>query len=289
MWRERAEAWLSLIPSKVDRGDAYQFLQTIVGAWPLGGFDEAGLLQFSERIAQWCRKFLREAKLRSSWLSPDAQYEEMFSSSANDLIARARKDMNGFIDYISPAAIANTLAQVVLRMTCPGVPDTYQGREGWDFSLVDPDNRTPVDFDALRQAQGAGSELVSNPASWRGDHMKVALVSRLLQARKRHADLFGNASYRPVAVEGPRAAHILAFERHSGKQSALVAVSLQCARALCGHHEIAPPSDWWGDTHLITRSPALRKDVLTDATIADDPIAAADLFEVLPIAVLFSA
>jgi (1->4)-alpha-D-glucan 1-alpha-D-glucosylmutase len=289
LWRGRAEAWLSLIPSKVDRGDAYQLLQTIVGAWPLGGLDEAALPQFSERIAQWCRKFLREAKLRSSWLSPDARYEEMFSSSANDVLARARKDIDGFIDYISPAAIANTLAQTVLRMTCPGVPDLYQGREGWDFSLVDPDNRTPVDFDALRRAQGAGSELVSNPASWRGDHMKYALVSRLLHARKRHADFFGNASYRPVAIEGPRADHILAFERRSGRQSALVAMSLRCASALCGHHEIAPPSDWWGDTHLITRSPALRKDMLTDATIADDPIAAADLFEVLPVAVLFSA
>lgn len=119
--------------------------------------------------------------------------------------------------------------------------------------------------------------------------MKYALVSRLLHARQRHADLFRNASYQPVAVEGSRADHILAFERRSGKQSVLVAVSLRCANALCGHHEISPPSDWWGDTHLIMRSPALRKDVLTDATIADDPIAAADLFEVLPVAVLFSA
>jgi (1->4)-alpha-D-glucan 1-alpha-D-glucosylmutase len=210
----------------------------------------------------------------------------MLSSAAADLMGRKREDIDHFIDRISPAAIANTLAQVVLRVTCPGVPDLYQGREGWDFSLVDPDNRTAVDFDELRRAQGVGSPLVSNPTSWRGDHMKVALVSRLLDARKRHADLFRSASYQPVAVEGPRAGHILAFERRSGKRSVLVAVSLRCASVLCGRHEIAPPSDWWGDTRLVARSLPLMRDVLTDATVSDDPIAAADLFEVLPAAVL---
>jgi (1->4)-alpha-D-glucan 1-alpha-D-glucosylmutase len=286
LWCERADDWLGQMPSKIDRGDAYQLLQTIIGAWPLGGLNETALPQFSERITQWCGKFLREAKLRSSWLSPDTEYEVMLSSAANDLIGRERQEIDRFVDHISPAAIANTLAQVVLRVTCPGVPDLYQGREGWDFSLVDPDNRMAVDFDELRRAQGVGSPLVSNPTSWRGDHMKVALVSRLLDARKRHADLFRSASYQPVAVEGPRAGHILAFERRSGKRSVLVAVSLRCASVLCGRHEIAPPSDWWGDTRLVAQSLPLMRDVLTDATVSDDPIAAADLFEVLPAAVL---
>lgn len=286
MWCERARVWLDQMSTEIDRGDAYQLLQTVIGAWPLGGLDEAAVAQFSERIAQWCRKFLREAKVRSSWLSPDTHYEETLASAADDLIARGRNDVDGFIDHISPAAIANTLAQTVLRMTCPGVPDLYRGREGWDFSLVDPDNRAAVDFGTLRRAQGAGTALVSNPTSWRGDHMKVALVSRLLDVRKRHADIFGSGAYQPVAVEGPRADHILAFERHSGNRSALVAVSLRCASVLCGRHEIAPPSDWWGDTRLVTRSLPVMREALTDATMSEHPIAAADLFEVLPVAVL---
>jgi (1->4)-alpha-D-glucan 1-alpha-D-glucosylmutase len=286
LWCERAKEWLGLMPSHIDHGDAYQLLQTIVGAWPLGGLAEAALPQFLERITQWCRKFLREAKLRSSWLSPDTHYEEKLASAANALIVRGRTDFDGFIDHISPAAIANTLAQTVLRMTCPGMPDLYQGREGWDFSLVDPDNRAAIDFDALGHAQSAGSELVSNPASWRGDHRKVALVSRLLDARRRHADIFRSGTYKPVAVEGSQANHILAFERRDGERSALVAVSLRCASVLCGRHEIAPPSDWWGDTHLVTRSLPVMREVLTDATISEYPIAAADLFEVLPVAVL---
>jgi len=284
LWCERAKAWLDQTPPQIDRGDAYQLLQTIIGAWPLGGLMETARQNFAERIAQWGRKFLREAKLRSSWLSPDTDYEDALASFANDLIGR--EDLGGFVDHIAPAAIANTLAQVVLRLTCPGVPDFYQGREGWDFSLVDPDNRAAVDFETLQQAQAVRSALVSNPASWHGDRMKVALVSRLLAARKRHAHLFGSGSYQPVAVEGPRADHILAFERRDGKQAALVAVSLRCAGVLCGRREIAPPSDWWGDTHLVARSLPPLKDALTDTTISDDPIAAADLFDVLPVAVL---
>lgn len=289
VWIAKARNWMASAPVDIDRGDAYQLLQTMIGAWPIGGLAEADIDGFVARISGWCRKFLREAKLRSSWISPNEDYEGRFLSFGSELIGSLswRKDADAFVAHITPAAIANTLAQAVLRLTCPGVPDLYQGRESWDFSLVDPDNRAAVDFDALRQLQTAGSELVSNPASWRSDHCKLALVSRLLHARAHHAELFARGSYRPIAVEGPRAGHVLAFERRAGEQSMLVSVSLRCASALCGSHEIAPPSEWWGDTHLITRSDSPLRDALTETTLSDHPIAAADLFEVLPVAVMF--
>ena len=291
IWTARATAWLKSAPATIDRGDAYQLLQAMIGAWPIASLAEADVEHFAERISGWSRKFLREAKLRSSWISSDEDYETRFLSFGRELLSNPswRQESDAFVAHVTPAAIANTLAQTVLRLTCPGMPDLYQGREGWDFSLVDPDNRTPVDFGMLNRSLEEGTELVSSVAHWRGDHMKQALISRLFDARKRHAELFMHGSYEPVAVEGPRAGHLLAFERRSGDQSVLVAVSLRCASALCGRREIAPPSDWWGDTHLIARSTASLRDALTGSALSDHPIAAADLFEVLPVAVLFPA
>ena len=288
VWRQEAEHWLAGAPPALDKGDVYQLLQTLLGAWPFAPVEDAE--EFSRRIETWCRKFLREAKLRSAWTSPDEPYENAFIAFARGLLDNPefRRDMDRFVARIAPQAIANSLAQTVLRMTVAGVPDIYQGRERWDFSLVDPDNRTPVDFAARRASQDKVVPLGANPESWRDGRQKQALVSRLLNARRLYPDIFREGRYEPIAITGPRAAHAIAFIRRSGPRYAIVGAALRCAEALVGHEEIVPPTDWWGDTELTTvpaASTAFRE-ILTDTTFSAAPTLVADLFGVLPVSVL---
>ena len=288
VWREEAERWLATAPPALDRGDVYQLLQSLVGAWPFEPAEDVEVL--ARRTESWCRKFLREAKLRSAWTSPDESYETAFVAFARALLGDPdfRRGMDRFIARIAPQAIANSLAQSVLRMTVPGVPDLYQGRERWDFSLVDPDNRTPVDFAARRATQNEIVPLGANPESWRDGRQKQALVSRLLNARRLYPDIFREGHYEPIAITGPRAAHAIAFVRRSGPRCAIVAAALRCADALVGHEEIVPPTDWWGDTELATlHDPATTfREMLTDMTVSAAPTLVADLFGVLPVSVL---
>jgi len=180
--------------------------------------------------------------------------------------------------------------QVTLRMTVPGVPDLYQGRERWDFSLVDPDNRTPVDFSALTSTRMEGVPLTSSLDSWRNGRLKQALIARLLEARRLHPDLFAHGDYEPIEVTGSRAAHVLAFRRKSERHETIVAAILHSAKVLANAREIVPPSDWWDDTALAQdgRDDVEFRDVLSDTGSAEFPLLAATLFETLPVAVLVS-
>ena len=132
-------------------------LQTIVGAWPLDLVrgDAAGRLSYADRLASWQTKALREAKLCSDWASPDNAYEEAARGYLMAFLVEARlpdvlDELADFVEGIAPAAAVNALAQLLLKLTSPGVPDIYQGTDFWDFSLVDPDNRRPVDY-AVRE------------------------------------------------------------------------------------------------------------------------------------------
>jgi (1->4)-alpha-D-glucan 1-alpha-D-glucosylmutase len=290
LWQGQAEIWLARAPAAIDQGDAYQLLQTLVGVWPLEPSSETSTL--AERVETWCVKFLREAKLRSTWASPDLGYEKAFASFARTLISDDgfRRSTDRFIAHIAPQAIANSLVHTVLRTTVPGTPDLYQGRERWDFSLVDPDNRTAVDYAIRARSQKLARPLVARPESWRDGTLKQALTTRLLNARRQHAELLQHGTYQPIAIQGPRAANVIAFLRRSGPRYALIAVALRCGEALLGHDEIVPPTAWWGDTELKVdfHNPHGLSDVLADTMLAATPTLVADLFEVLPVAVLVS-
>ncbi|RDE04750.1 malto-oligosyltrehalose synthase [Sphingomonas aracearum] len=252
LWREhlaRWEAHADEIDAAIDRGDRYMLLQTLFGAWPegLAATDAHGLAAFAERVNGWQEKALREAKLRSSWEAPDEAYEGRCKALTEALLDPARlpsflADMAGLIDCLAPAARANTLAQAALRYTVPGVPDLYQGTELLDTSLVDPDNRRPVDY-AVRQAVLAGEAQAPG-----GE--KLALIAHLLDLRRAHPDLFAQGEYRPLAASGPRAAHVLAFERAGGGKSLLCVVALHVADALVDRDAPVPSAEWWGDTVL---------------------------------------
>ncbi|MEG3164178.1 malto-oligosyltrehalose synthase [Sphingomonas sp. PB2P19] len=240
LWRDRVARWQALAAPHadgVDPGDTYMLLQTIVGAWP----DDGDLAGFVERVVGWQEKALREAKLRSSWEAPDAAYETRCHDLARALLASAvfTADVADFIGHIAPAAHANSLAQVALRCTVPGVPDLYQSTECADLSLVDPDNRRPVDY-RRRQALLAD-----------GGDPKLALTAQLLALRRAHPSVFSEGAYTPIAVTGERAAQVIAFRRSLGEQSLTCIVALRCAEALAGR-DGGFPTGWWGDTALAT-------------------------------------
>lgn len=240
-WRGFAEPWLADV-GDVDRGDAYALLQTLVGAWPDHGTDD-----FAERVIGWQQKALREAKVRSSWEAPQEEYER----AAAELVRRwlaAPERIEAFVRRIAPAALANSLAQVALRCFSPGFPDCYQGAELLDLSLVDPDNRRPVDYGERERLLAA--------ADGSAGATKLALLRRLLELRRRHPTLFAEGSYEPLPVTGERAGHVVAFRRTGGGAAIDVAVAIRCAPALAGGEAPVAPRNWWGDTAVDGLGPA---------------------------------
>jgi (1->4)-alpha-D-glucan 1-alpha-D-glucosylmutase len=196
--------------------DIYMLLQTLFGAW-CGAPSE----QFAQRIEAWCRKFLREAKLRSSWEQPNKSYEDRMCHFARDLLLNDvhepfRRRLNDLLARIAPIARRNSLAQAVLRCTLPGVPDLYQGAEYLDLSMVDPDNRQPVNFAVRRTTLAAG---------WRDhlslDQQKQWVIAKLLRARAQVPDLWEKGSYEPLVS----AAGTVAFvRRHKNRVLTVVAL-----------------------------------------------------------------
>jgi (1->4)-alpha-D-glucan 1-alpha-D-glucosylmutase len=219
--------------------DEYMLYQSLVGAWPpgLAPDDARGLDAFLERVAQWQRKALREAKRRSRWSRPNEPYEEACERFLAALLAPGNDfatALHAFVQRIAAAGAANGLLQVTLRLTTPGVPDTYQGNEYWDFSLVDPDNRRPVDFDARRASLAAGASWDALLQVWRGGPLKQRVLHELLQLRARHPALFARGAYRPLAVEadGQPCRQLLAFERRLDGASVVVLAARHHARVL---------------------------------------------------------
>ncbi|TCP71929.1 malto-oligosyltrehalose synthase [Sphingomonas sp. PP-CE-1G-424] len=245
LWRTRAEHWFELAApyaGGVDPADTYMLLQTLFGAWPegLAASHADGLSGYAERIVAWQQKALREAKLRSSWEAPDEAYETRYHDLARVLLDPARSpafldDIVAFVGRIAPAAAANSLAQVALRYAVPGVPDLYQGTEMADLSLVDPDNRRPIDYARLRDWSASKA-----PA-------KMALIKRLLALRREHPDVFSEGAYEPVGLTGIRADQAIAFRRVGREVSLRCVVPMRCAEC---HLEGIDARHWWGDTAL---------------------------------------
>ncbi len=211
-WRARVEAWEAMSwawDHDIDGGDRYMLLQTIVGAWP----EDGATPDFADRVKAWQQKALREAKLRSSWEAPDEAYEAAAAALVDSYLADGRfvAEVTAFVGDLAPAAEANTLVQTLLRYTLPGVPDLYQGTEFADLSLVDPDNRRPVDYDARTALLGSEDA----PAKFR-------LIAHLLALRRELPALFADGDYVPVEVDGSD--RVLAFTRTAGGRTLKVAV-----------------------------------------------------------------
>ena len=262
-WIAAVQRWRALnrdAAEGIDPADEYRFYQMLFGAWPadLLSDDEEGCAAFRDRLWAWLEKALREAKLRSSWTEPDHAYEgrcrrfveqAIGPVGADDFLA----DAAAFVERLAPAGEANALVQAFLRCVAPGVPDCYQGCEFADFSLVDPDNRRPVDYQTRIAA------LDAEPRDF--GSTKQHLIARLLRLRP------DSATWEPVQAEGPRAAHVLAFVRRGESSALLGAVALRCAPELVAARGWVPRRSWWGDTQLKSAGAPL----------------AADLFDRLPV------
>ncbi|RQH05674.1 malto-oligosyltrehalose synthase [Paraburkholderia dinghuensis] len=230
--------------------------QTLVGCWPtdLDPGDEAGVRALAERVAQWQLKALREAKQRTNWLAPDESYESDCQAFLFDILAPQRRDgfldaLAGFVARVAPAGALNALLQTTLRLTSPGVPDLYQGTELWDFSLVEPDNRRPVDH-ALRAAALDDAPPAAKLPHWRDAQVKLAIVRRLLALRSRSPELLREGSYLPLEVRGALAQHAIAFARRQGDACAVIVGTRLAATLIEGQAPLVA-SARWGDTAIV--------------------------------------
>jgi (1->4)-alpha-D-glucan 1-alpha-D-glucosylmutase len=280
----------------LDPADAYLILQMIIGAWDpaLDMADVEGCAALADRLCGWMTKALREGKLRSSWTSPDEVYEGRANAFIHHVLVApeaiaARACIGRLLTATMTAGAANGLVQTALRLTLPGVPDTYQGTEFWDFSLVDPDNRRPVDFAARLAALSGSQDIAALCANWRDGRIKQALIQRLLRLRQSDPQLFAKGDYQAVETIGTRSAHCLAFLRRSGNRGVLVAVGRLLASGLAGVDEIAPNPDWWGDTALDLSGLRLSRRMTIEPVVGPAQTGSAlplgDIFAGLPVAV----
>ncbi|WCT74302.1 malto-oligosyltrehalose synthase [Sphingomonas naphthae] len=260
---EIPEEWAALV-AQIDTGpvgekiapaDRHMILQTIVGAWPL---DAAALGDFAARVTEWSRKALREAKLRSSWTAHDEAYEAACAAYIADLLSDAapRAALHAFVDRIAPAGALNSLVQTALRYTLPGVPDCYQGTDLWDFSLVDPDNRRPVDYVA-REPVADWADAPALLQTWRDGRIKQALIAHLLRLRRDHPAIFA-APVEPMAVTGPRSGQAIAYRRRAADKELRIIAPLRIARMVVDGQPMVSRS-WFADTatDVIGVSPAI--------------------------------
>ncbi|MFG1420104.1 malto-oligosyltrehalose synthase [Roseixanthobacter liquoris] len=274
--------------------------QTLIGAWPLDlGPEDGGRLHgLLERVASWQIKALREAKRHTNWVFPNTDYEagcdsflRLILTDARGKAVRAR--LAALVQRLAPAGALNTLTQIALKYTLPGVPDLYQGTEFWDFSLVDPDNRRPVDYRARRATLARLGTPAACLPHWRDGRVKHSLIATLLRARAAHPDLFAHGSYLPLEVTGPAANQAIAFARQNGASRLVVVANRLCAGLLDPTADTPRvPGDALQDTALQVPAELAGAygDLAGDHTVAlaeTTPLAA--LLERMPVAVLLRA
>jgi len=265
-WAELAEQQLGPMdngpaPSRVD---VWLLFQTLVGLWPPQPPHAQERDALRRRVQEYMRKAVREAKHHTSWVVPDEGYETALERYVDAVLRPGRNalldDLQAFAARLAPWGYRNSLAQVALKFTVPGVPDVYQGCEQWNFSLVDPDNRRPVDFPRMaRELQALQAQCrdgVPPSSLWQqllatapDGRIKHLVTWRLLQLRQHWPALFRDGSYVPLEVEGPAADHAVAFLReHEGRALLVVATRLACT--LCGGEESRWAPAAWAGTHL---------------------------------------
>ncbi len=248
-WTRHVTTWSRLLRARrgdldgsaaPDRNDEYLLYQLLVGSWPvelLGSADEATLDTYGKRLAGALEKSMREAKLHSGWTAPDAAYEDAMQSFARDALDINRGGFGAsflpFVQRVARLGVQNSLIQLVMKLTLPGVPDIYQGCELWDLSLMDPDNRRPVDY-ALRQdalselsrrlgdRDGRASLMAELLDGWQDGRIKLAVTAMLLDLRRTLPALFADGTYEPLPVDGEKAEQVIAYGRSQGGDRVLV-------------------------------------------------------------------
>jgi (1->4)-alpha-D-glucan 1-alpha-D-glucosylmutase len=268
-----------------DPRDEYLLYQTLIGTWPFDAPDGPPPAGYVERIQQYMLKAAREAKLNTSWTDPDPSYGEILTRFVAEILesADAGPFLNDFLPFqrrVARIGVVHSLAQVLLKIASPGVPDTYQGCELWDFSLVDPDNRRPVDYDLRRRLLGeirgrldageprrnVATSLLAAPED---GAIKLYATWTLLNHRRANNLLYSSGTYRPIEVEGERRGHVVAFGRYREGRT-VIAVAPRLAGRLMGDEALQSPVGRvvWTDARLILPEapnlPRRWRDILTD-------------------------
>ncbi len=312
-----------------DPNDEYLFYQTLVGAWPieppsppplspsegegrLSGEEYAG---FVRRMQQYMQKAVHEAKVHTSWINPNPTYDEAvdrFVARVLDerLSGKFLREFRELHRRISPCGLFNSLSQLLLKIAAPGAPDLYQGTELWDFSLVDPDNRRPVDYQLRRQLLDS----LKKEVTARGDELtalarelvrtkedgriKLYVTYRALNCRRERADLFSTGEYLPCQTTGTRREHVVAFVRRNRNGWALAAVPRLLTRLMPGPDDLPLGEKTWEDAAVILPATPLTGrcrniftgDVLTVGRVENQPVLpAAQIFKSFPVALLIEA
>ena len=313
-WAKRVHLWRRLnLPYKTtvggrrvpDPGTVYHLLQAMTGVWPLEPLAVGDLDQLRERLSGYMEKAVREAKLRTTWTDPDAEFEAALQADIAALLDPVRSprfldDLEQFVQRIARPGLWNALSRTVLHLASPGVPDLYQGDELWNFALVDPDNRRPVDFERRRRLldeveRGAGgdaagregflADLMRSPEDGR---LKLHVIRSALAARGTRSEPFRSRAYQPLEGTGRAASRLVAFGRGEGTERLVAVVPRYLARidapptapALWAGTSVPLPAGW----------PTRWSCALSGRTVTaqSGALALVDLFAVLPAALLIA-
>jgi len=274
-WREHLIRWRRLNKRKrvVSEGmeipganEEYLLYQSLIGVWPVEPMDRSEYEVFKKRVKEYMVKAAREAKVHTSWISPNTTYEDILINFIETILSNVRgnkflKDFQAFQKKISYYGMFNSLSQTLIKITSPGIPDFYQGTELWDFSLVDPDNRRPVDYskrtrmlEELKKREREISvlelarELIHNKEDGK---IKLYLIYNVLNYRKTHRELFQNGDYSPISAIGEKADTICSFARKSGDSIVLVVAPRFFTRLIQQPEWLPLGKDVWKDSLVV--------------------------------------
>ncbi|WP_017318050.1 malto-oligosyltrehalose synthase [Mastigocladopsis repens] len=309
-WQKQVRIWSEINHSKKktvkrftmpDRNDEYLFYQTLVGAFP---FFEHEYADCVERVKEYVLKAIREAKVYTAWLRQNSTYEDAFVDFVKVVLELSEnnpflKEFIPFQQRVAYYGIFNSLSQALLKITSPGIPDFYQGTELWDFSLVDPDNRRPVDFETRQsylktikeQAKTDILKLIDELLATKEDaRIKLFLIVQALKARTENLEIFREGNYLPLEVTGKFKEHIVAFAR-SNENKTIVTIAPRFFTSLIqpGQHPLG--QEIWNDTclNLLTQAPSTWKNAMTEQIVhAHDTLHIGEALKHFPVALLVS-
>ena len=267
-------------------GDEYHYYQALIGIWPGGSPRE-----LAERLKAYMLKAAREAKLRTSWINPDTEYEAALERFVEQSLQSSlfRKELGDTVAHLAHLGMLVGLSQALLKVASPGVPDYYQGTELWDFSLVDPDNRRPVDYELRKKLLHQVEDETDFLQDLADGRAKLHVIRKGLETRKRLPGLFHGAQYIPLYADGGREENVCAFALRSRSQ-ALVAVAPRLFARLMQPGDLAPlGSRIWGESRLKPDLDGELENVLTGERHAAGELRLASVLGRFPVALLVLA
>jgi (1->4)-alpha-D-glucan 1-alpha-D-glucosylmutase len=306
VWEQKLHSWAALNKGRKQMvegvavptpGEEVLIYQALLGSWPL---DDSEVPGFPERLREFLVKASREGKTFTSWLRVNEAHEQALLQFLDAILEDSpansfRRDLLAFVQEIAPLGAVNSLTQTLLKIASPGVPDFYQGTELWSFTLVDPDNRRPVDYKKRvgliedlerRESEDLPALLTELTSEWRGGAIKLFLTHRALEFRRANRALFLDGCYEPVRAVGEHAPHVIAFARHNGGRWAMV-VTPRWPKRL-GGDLLSGQGDWRGARlDLPDKAPAEWENVFTGEQVREFSVAG--LLRNFPVALLSGA